>query len=69
MSHLSVGPDTKNNLVKAFEDLLEKESTPYDVLHEWYIESVMNPVFTEKQLRELCDDFWLVPKQIKEKME
>lgn len=69
MSHLSIGPDTKNNLVKAFEDLLEKESTPYDVLHEWYIESVMNPVFTEKQLKELFDDFWLVPKQIKEKME
>lgn len=69
MSHLSIGPDTKKNLVKAFEDLLEKESTPYDVLHEWYIESVMNPVFTEKQLKELFDDFWLVPKQIKEKME
>ena len=49
---------------------LEEESHDEGELAEWYIHSVSSddpPVWTEAHLRELVQDYWLIPKPMDER--
>jgi len=70
MAHVEVNPELKDLLVKAFEKVVGEYSTDYSTLYDWYITSVSqrdDPVWTEKHLKELMSDFYLIPKDISDR--
>ena len=69
-AHVEVSPELKDLLVKAFEKVVGEYSTDYSTLYDWYITSVSqrdDPVWTEKHLKELMSDFYLIPKDISDR--
>ena len=69
-AHVEVSPELKDLLVKAFEKVVGEYSTDYSTLYDWYITSVSQrdePVWTEKHLKELMSDFYLIPKDISDR--
>lgn len=69
-AHVEVSPELKDLLVKAFEKVVGEYSTDYSTLYDWYITSVSQhdePVWTEKHLKELMSDFYLIPKDIRDR--
>lgn len=69
-AHVEVSPELKALLVKAFEKVVVEYSMDYSTLYDWYIHSVSQrdePVWTEKHLKELMSDFYLIPKDISDR--
>ena len=69
-AHVEVNPELKDLLVKAFEKVVGEYSTDYSTLYDWYITSVSqrdDPVWTEKHLKELMSDYYLIPKDISDR--
>lgn len=60
----------KEFLVKAFDKAVRKYAADYDHLCDWYIHSVSQhdePVWTEKHIKELLSDFYLIPRDISDR--
>ena len=56
--------------LNAHRAFLEKESHDEGDLEQWYIHSVIPtdpPVWTEAHLKELVQDYWLIPKPMDER--
>ena len=54
-------------LLKAFDKVVRGYAVDIGLLTDWYVNSVSKsdePVWTEKHLEELLDDFYLIPKDI-----
>ena len=69
-AHVEVSPELRDLLVKAFEKVVGEYSTDYSTLYDWYITSVSqrdDPVWTDKHLKELMSDFYLIPKDISDR--
>jgi hypothetical protein len=69
-AHVEVSPELKDLLVKAFEKVVGEYSTDYSTLYDWYITSVSQhdePVWTDKHLKELMSDFYMIPKDISDR--
>ena len=60
----------KEFLVKAFDKAVRKYAVDIGLLHDWYITSVSQhdePVWTDKHLKELMSDFYLIPRDISDR--
>ena len=69
-AHVEISPELKDLLVKAFEKVVGEYSTDYSTLYDWYITSVSQhdePVWTDKHLKELMSDFYLIPKDVSDR--
>lgn len=58
---------SNNNTIKEF---IEENSVSEGYLSDWYISSVGedNPVWTDAHLAELSGDFYLIPKEVVDKL-
>lgn len=66
MSQERFEADIENRKPKSYGDLVLNESVDMGFLQDWYQNSVDNtqdPVWTDEHLRELTEDFYVIPKE------